>query len=271
MATPENNAIVTQRIDFAPGLMILRVAPDGWELPEFTPGQFTVLGLDPSAPRCEQAEAESEPAKPGRLIRRAYSIASSSIEREYLEFYVILVRSGALTPRLFALQPGDRVWLSAKVTGLFTMAEIADDQNVIFIATGTGLAPYMSMLRSHLEAGGRRKFAALHGSNHSWDLGYRTGLFHMQRLAPNFVYLPIIADPAGEPVPWKGPVGFVQSLWTGGAIEHRWGFRPAPDNTHVFLCGNPNMIAEMTTILNREGFVEHSRKQPGQIHLERYW
>ena len=99
----ELNAIIEQRIEVAPGLVKFRVIPDGWELPDFTPGQFTVLGLPGSAPRVRIADQEEPPADPERLIRRAYSIASSSKAKQYLEFYIALVYSGALTPRLLHL------------------------------------------------------------------------------------------------------------------------------------------------------------------------
>jgi len=265
------NARVAQRTELAPGLLILRVAPEGWSLPDFIPGQFTVLGLPGLAKRCEEAEPETLAQDPQKLIRRAYSIASSSIEKEYLEFYISLVRSGALTPRLFALRLGDRVWLSPKMTGMFTLRDVPEDKHVVFIATGTGLAPYMSMLRTHLEAGGPRKFAILHGAYHSWDLGYRTELFTLQRLCRNLAYLPILSDPQGELVPWKGASGFVQDLWTGGALAAVWGFQPTPENTHVFLCGHPAMIQSVTLLLTGQGFIEHSAGTPGHIHAEKYW
>lgn len=267
---PELNAIVTQRIDFAPGLMILRVAPDGWELPAFKPGQFSVLGLPGAAPRAENAGPENPVPAPDSFIRRAYSIASSSAEREYLEFYIAEVQSGALTPRLFALQVGDRVFLSPKATGMFTLDQISGDQNLIFIGTGTGLAPYMSMIRTHIEANEPRKFFVLHGARNSWDLGYRTELFYLQRFAQNFTYLPTIDGPEAEAVPWKGLVGFAQDHWKQGAIEQAWGFKPTPSNTHVFLCGNPLMINAMKEVLVQEGFTVHSKQTPGQIHIEEF-
>jgi ferredoxin--NADP+ reductase len=264
------NARVTQRTEVAPGLLILRVAPVGWTLPDFIPGQFTVLGLPRSAKRCEAAETEPEVSAPDKLIRRAYSIASSSIEKEYLEFYISLVRSGALTPRLFALELGDRVWLSPKTTGMFTLKDVPEERHVVFIATGTGLAPYMSMLRTYLEVDTPRRFAVLHGACHSWDLGYRTELFTLQRICRNFTYLPIITEPQGELIPWKGRSGFVQDLWKSGAIQAAWGVQPTPENTDIFLCGNPAMIDSMTALLAGEGFVEHTPQKPGEIHAERY-
>ena len=180
----ELNAVLQRRVEVAPGLMVIRVVPDGWELPEFTPGQFAVLGLPPEAPRCELADPDEEEHKPGKLIRRAYSIASSSVAREYLELYITMVRSGALTPRLFALETGDRLWLGPKITGRFTLDEVPGDANLVLIATGTGLAPYMSMLRTMLPECGERRIAVLLGARHSWDLGYQAELVTMDRLSP---------------------------------------------------------------------------------------
>ncbi len=263
--------MIQQRIEVAPGLIVVRVAPDGWELPEFAAGQFAVLGLPPEAPRCKHSDPEEEVSKPGRLIRRAYSIASSSVAREYLEFYITLVRSGGLTPRLFALQPGDRLWMGPKITGNFTLDQAPADSNLVLVATGTGLAPYMSMLRTMLPEAGERRIAVLLGARHSWDLGYQSELVTMDRLSGAFTYRAIISRPAEEPVSWAGPSGYVQDLWRSGEVEKGWGFEPTPENTGVFLCGNPAMIDDMVGALGDQGFREHSRKEPGEIFVERYW
>lgn len=271
MPLPELNAIVTQRIEVAPGLMVIRVVPDGWELPEFTPGQFAVLGLPPEADRTSVADRDEAPVKAGKLIRRAYSIASSSKARTYLEFFITLVHSGSLSPRLFHLQPGDRVWLGPKITGTFTLDQAPPDTDVILIATGTGLAPYMSMLRTELASSRDRRYAVLLGARHSWDLGYHAELVTMEQLSPGFTYLPIISRPAEEPVPWTGRAGYVLDLWQGGELEHEWGRRPTPDNARVFLCGNPTMIEDMIELLADEGFTEHRGHAPGSIFVERFW
>ena len=271
MGTIELNAVIRHRVEVAPGLMVIRVVPDGWELPEFIPGQFAVLGLPPEAPRCDLAEPDEEDHKPGKLIRRAYSIASSSVAREYLELYITLVRSGALTPRLFALEAGDRIFLGPKITGRFTLDEAPADADLVLVATGTGLAPYMSMLRTMLPDGDGRRIAVLLGARHSWDLGYQAELLTMARQHPTLTYQSIISRPAEEPMPWAGPAGHVQDLWRGDHLERAWGSRPTPATSRVFLCGNPAMIEDMVTILEDEGFTEHSRKEPGEIFVERYW
>jgi ferredoxin--NADP+ reductase len=250
--------------------MIVRIVSDGWQLPEFDPGQFAVLGLPGSAPRCAWSDPEPVPPDPDKLIRRAYSISSSSRTREYMEFYVSLVSTGALTPRLFSLKIGDHIFLGPKITGLFTLADVPEGMHVAMVATGTGLAPYMSMLSTEMRCGGPRRFAVLHGAYHSWDLGYRSELLNLQHLCRNLSYIATIDRPEDEPVPWTGKTGWVQNLWRAGVVAEAWGLRPAPDNTHVFLCGISAMIDEMVDVLQKEGFREHSRKEPGQIHVERY-
>jgi ferredoxin--NADP+ reductase len=265
------NAIVSHKIEVAPGLIVLRVVPDGWSLAQFTPGQFAVLGLPPEAARCREADREDCLPKPGRLIRRAYSIASSTNSTEELEFYINLVQSGSLTPRLFALRAGDRIWMGPKITGTFTLDEAQPESHLILVATGTGLAPYMSMLRTMLPTEGSRRVAVILGARHSWDLGYHAELTTMERLCPDFLYLPTISRPEEEVVPWSGRTGYVLDLWCAGLISGTWGFQPNPDNTAVYLCGNPKMIDDMCDFLTAEGFREHTRKEPGDIFIERYW
>ena len=179
----EYNATVVSRVEVAPGLVILRVAPD--KLPfEFKSGQYVVLGMKASEPRV--AEFEGEPpsvvagagesprtdavaainaavagtdesraavdaqaasvaraaADPDRMIRRAYSIASESRADEYLEFYLTVVMSGELTPRLFNLKVRDRLYVGPKAVGVFTLDK-APGKHILMIGTGTGLAHYM--------------------------------------------------------------------------------------------------------------------------------
>ena len=262
MAANDLNAIVTQRSEVAPGLLVLRVAPDGWELPDFTPGQFAVLGLPARAPRVAGADPDEAPAAdPDKLIRRAYSIASSSTARSHLEFYVALVCSGALTPRLFGLPIGGRVFMSPRVSGILTLEDVPYDHHLVLVATGTGIAPYMSMVRTYFDLHSERRFAVIHGAYHSWDLGYRDELATLSRLCPTFAYLPTLSHPQEEPVPWaRTRVGFVQSVWTDGTLADAWGFRPTPEDTHVYLCGNPTMIDDMVAMLGREGFSEHTAR-----------
>ncbi|OQX78548.1 MAG: hypothetical protein B6D64_06375 [Bacteroidetes bacterium 4484_276] len=263
------NGIVTQIIQVSPIMKILRVVPDGWELPEFKPGQFVALYLPGSAARCAEATDEHETPAPDKLIKRAYSIASSSKDKEYLEFYVTLVHSGSLTPRIFNLNIGDRIGIGNRIVGMFTLQQVPEKYNVVLIATGTGVAPYMSMLRSDALKTDR-KICVIHGAANSWDLGYSSELRLLESMSDKFSYIPTITNPEREPVPWKGETRFIQDMLADRIIEKTWGERPTAENSHVFICGNPNMIKAVTEILEERGLKEHSKKSPGQIHSEKF-
>ncbi len=307
MAATEYNATVAQRVELAPGLIILRVVPD--RLPfDFKAGQYVVLGLKESEPRIDDAEpdeagallpeglgTEPRPAAeppgrqdegtvelgaraaittarpdPDKMIRRAYSIASGSRSNEFVEFYVTCVMTGDLTPRLFNLKIKDRIYIGPKAVGVFTLDKAPRDHHLLLIATGTGLAPYMSMLRSELECGAARKFLILHGARYSWDLGYRTELISIARHCPNLIYIPVITRPAEDPT-WHGRSGYLQEILFSGEIERETGLELSPDNFHVYLCGNPGMIETVIERLSKRGFIRDRGHDIGTLHTEEYW
>lgn len=269
MSEDRYNATLIGREDLHAHLRVFRVRPDG-ELFSFEPGQFAVLGLMGSEPRVPEADVEEPPVQTDKLIRRAYSLSSSSLERDYVEFYVNLVTSGVLTPRLFALPRGGRIWLSAKATGMFTLDRVAPGRSVALVATGTGLAPYVSMLRTILVRETARRFVVLHGARYSWDLGYRGELESLSRLRPNLTYIPTITRPERDPH-FTGHVGRVQTLLERGIIEEESGVPLDPERTEVFLCGNPDMIVEARAILSARGYVPDEGRKTGTLHLEEYW
>ncbi len=264
------NAVLQQKIEVAPGLCIFRIAPIGWKLPEFKPGQYCPLGLPPTAERVPYSDPMAKPCPKDKLIKRPYSIASSSRENQYLEFYIKMVSNGALTPRLFALKNGDMLWMREKVFGMFSLDDIPQKKNVIFFATGTGLAPYMSMLRSHLMTDTDRKWAVVHGAMNSWDLGYRDELVTMERFCPDFKYIPIISNPENEPTPWGGYTGFLDKAWENKCVQDAWEQDVTPGDTVIFLCGHPMMVSGMEKILLNDGFSLHSKKSPGSIIKEKF-
>lgn len=272
MVVKQPNAIVSQRIEVGPELIKLRVIPDGWELPDFTPGQFASLGLPGTTLRVGTELPEDRPPKdPDKIMVRAYSVASSSKAKEFVEFYIGLVHTGALSPRILSLKVGDRLWMSEKFKGMFTLSEVPEKFNAVLVATGTGVAPYMSMIRTEIASGLKRRFAVFHGAYHSTDLGYHSELQMLDYVSEQFAYLPTLSHPHEEQVPWNGRTGFVQKLWTDGVLDKAWGFHPSAADTHVFLCGHPLMIDEMTDLLTGEGFIKHSKREPGQIHSEQYF
>ena len=96
-------------------------------------------------------------------------------------------------------------------------------------------------------------------------------LMTLDRMCPNFAYIPIVSRPDEETAPWGGESGYVQDLWERRSLDRSWGFSPSADDTHIFLCGNPSMIESMADTLQHEGFQEHTRKKAGEVHVERYW
>jgi ferredoxin--NADP+ reductase len=272
MSTPESNsynAALVGREEINAQLQIMRVQPAA-PLFDFKPGQFAVLGLLGREARVPEADDEEPPAEPDKLIRRAYSIASSSVERQYVEFFVTLITSGQLTPRLFALPYGGRLFLGPKATGMFTLDRVAPGKALILVATGTGLAPYMSMLRTMLVHETQRPFVILHGARYSWDLGYRGELESLARIRPNFTYIPSITRPHEDPH-FRGHSGRVQTLLEKGIVDLLSGVPLDPERADVFLCGNPDMIQVVKEMLLARGFKPDQGKVAGTIHVEEYW
>jgi ferredoxin/flavodoxin---NADP+ reductase len=272
MTAPDSNgynAVLAGREEINAQLLIMRIQPDEASL-DFKPGQFAVLGLLGHEARVPEADDEEPPTAPDQMIRRPYSIASSSVEKRYAEFFVTLLTSGQLTPRLFALPYGGRLFLGPKARGMFTLDRLPPDRAVLLIATGTGLAPYMSMLRTLLVNDTARPFIVLHGARYSWDLGYRGELESLARLRPNFTYIPSIARPDEDPH-FRGHTGRIQTLLGKGIVELLSGVPLDPTLLDVFLCGNPDMIQTVKEVLAPRGFTPDHGKRAGTIHVEEYW
>lgn len=263
------NAVLVGREEINAQLLVMRVQPEA-ALFDFKPGQFAVLGLRGCECRVPEADDEEPPSEPDKMVRRAYSIASSSVEKRYVEFYVTLITSGQLTPRLFALPYGGRLFLGPKASGMFTLDRVAPGKAALLIATGTGLAPYMSMLRTMLVSDTSRPYVVLHGARYSWDLGYRAELESLARLRPNLIYIPSITRPDEDPH-FRGYTGRIQALLDQGIVETLSGIPLDPAQTEVFLCGNPEMIRIVREMLALRGFTAQRGREPCTIHVEEYW
>ena len=271
MARPplEYNATLNDRHDNTPRLGIFRVRPDA-DSYRFVAGQYTVVGLRKGEPRVAGADSDEPPGEPEKMIRRPYSICSSVHEPDALEFYISLLEGGELTPRLFNLAPGARLFLGGQARGTLTLEHVPADGNVLLVATGTGLGPYVSMLRSHAEHFPAQSIGVLQGARYGHDLGYRVELERYARRYPNLRYLPTVSRPDDDP-DWNGATGRVQKWLAASDFAERFGFALEPGATHVFLCGNPDMIVDAQELLEARGFTADARGAPGDLHLEKYW
>ena len=256
------NATVVKRQNVTDELIILHVKPDAG-VSEFSAGQYLALGLFGSAPRPEHFPAETEEQRADKIIKRAYSIGSSPEFRDAVEFYIAIVPEGALTSRLALVKEGDRIFAAPKITGTFIANHLPHHENLILVSTGTGLAPYMSMVRTSSTWTDGRSITIIHGVRYSKDLAYAEELKALEASRSNFRYIPIVsrADPE-----WSGARGHIQSLFDTGVVP----VNAELDN--VFLCGNPAMVDDMESRLIAAGYSVHGRKNPaGRLHLEKYW
>ncbi|MFN3167972.1 MAG: ferredoxin--NADP reductase [Phycisphaeraceae bacterium] len=272
------NACLVEKQLIHDTLGIFRIAYEDEAVKDFEPGQFTNLALLPP-PEAVAADAaladQGERRRPGRikLVRRAYSIASPPREKRWLEFYIVAVDEGALTPRVFDLEVGDRLFMDPKIKGHFTLKDVPDNTNLVTVATGTGLAPFLSMYQQYKDTPGRfNKFVFMHGVRVEQDLGYRAMLEQLAKDDPRVVYLPAVSR-APQDSAWAGYRGRVTTMFSDGAYERAVGRKLDPGSDHVFLCGNPAMIDQLEAeLVGRDGFVVKSpRQKDGNLHFERYW
>ena len=254
--TPQLNAMLFGRQDLHPELSIVRVRPDQGLAPPFRPGQFVTIGL-------RDAPAGHSPPK---LALRPYSVTSAPGRREDVELYVNLVREGALTPHLWTLHEGGRLYLKPTVGGTFTLDEVPNGKDLVMVATGTGLGPYISMLRHFRGKNRWRKFVIIHGVRNVADLGYRDELEAAARTDANLLYLPTVTREG-----WPGLQGRVQDVLFTDLYPQRVGAPLSPEQCHIYLCGNPVMVEAVESELVARGFRKHKRREPGNIPKEAYW
>lgn len=268
------NATLIQRVDLTPALAVVKIRPDSGEVPPFQAGQFCTLGLP--APQPPETGTVHPPEGPGshrdrpRLIRRAYSIASPPRWRDHLELYIVLVQEGRLTPRLWTIEQGGRLYLDLKIRGDFTLDPVPPEADIVTISTGTGIAPFMSMVREYQGQHRWRRFVLIHGVREAADLGYREEIQSLMHQDPTVKYIPVVSRPADDPS-WHGLRGRVQVALDPCVYEQHVGAPLSPAHCQVMLCGNPEMIQAVQTELSQRGFVTAGKDRPGNLHYERYW
>lgn len=260
------NATVIGKILLTPDLMILRIKTDE-PRNEFIAGQYTTIGLLSNEERSANSVVTIEPILDNLLIKRHYSIASAKHEVSEFEFYISQVKSGQLTPRLFNLTQGRRMWIDTKIQGLFHLNQVPPNCDIVMIATGTGLAPYMSFLRSHLQEHRTSKLAVVHGAAYPWDLGYYSELRFIEKNFDNFYYFPTLLKADST---WSGLTGYIEKHLDDNILQNQAKIEINPNKTHFFLCGNPKMIESVTNYLNKFNFTIHRNEQCGSLHIEEY-
>jgi ferredoxin-NADP reductase len=186
----------------------------------------------------------------GKEITRAYSIASAPPESgSRFELCLNLVPDGAFSPRLFEMRPGDTIEMRTPL-GLFVQRH--PDRDSILIATGTGIAPFRSILQAHLSRSSPA-FTLLFGVRHENGVLYRTEFEETARCFPHFRFWPTLTRPGPD---WTGRTGRVQAHLTEAVGDRR--------DMDIFVCGLKPMVDDVRSILKQAGF---DRKQ---IFYEKY-
>ncbi|MEM7457022.1 MAG: ferredoxin--NADP reductase [Planctomycetota bacterium] len=240
---------IISRTVWTEGLFTIRIG--GTDVQEFKPGQFLHLAVE---------------AEEGKIINRPYSVASP--HGEELEFFIVLVEDGELTPRLWALREGDPIKVSERAAGSFTLAKSPDADCLWLMATGTGLAPYIAMLRTEEPWERYQKIVVVHGVRYHADLGYTEELGAFEQKYPDrFKLIQSLTREDTEDT----MSGRIPGLLTDGSLEQAADFELRADNSTVLLCGNPAMLDDMEDKLGKRDMKKHRSKSPGQIVLERYW
>lgn len=278
MAKPlDYNATLVERIDLEPALAIFKIKPD--EVPAgevapgkpwFVPGQYMTLGLNRDLPGEVSAPDDPRPLS----VRRPMSIASAPEEGHTVEFYIRYVSHPEsdlpLTHLLWKIHAGARMYMRPVATGKFTVEDTlgADDPRIkLCIAAGTGLAPFISIVRSRILRDPKARLddiAILHGASYSMSLGYKDELEHLAK-QHGLRYAPTISRPKEEP-DWKGLGGRVEALLDPDRIEHTeaaLGLRAGdlrPERAGVLICGLNGTIAQTIINLAPRGFVPDNRK-----------
>jgi len=233
-------------------LVTLRIAA-----PEvsFVAGQFARLALP----------APSGAKEP--MLGRPYSFVNPP-DRAPHEFYFNVLPEGPLSPRLAALATGDPVWLLDRANGFFCATELPDAAALWCLSTGTGLGPFLSILRTEEPWEKFERVVLVHAVRHAADLSYGEVIAAIASARPGrFGFASFVSREAHrDALPGRIPEAIRE-----GRLEARIGVPLTAGNAHAMLCGNPDMVRDTQAVLEARGMRRHRRREPGHFTVETYW
>lgn len=223
----------------------------------FAPGQFARLGL-----RKED----------GSIVWRAYSIVSASYD-EHLEFFSIVVPGGEFTSRLSKLGVGDEVLVEKMNYGFLTTARFEEGRDLWMLATGTGVAPFISILHE-LDTWERyERIVLVYSVRHADELAYEdkvasfTAHEYFGEFADKLIFVPVVTREA-----FPGALSErIPALLENGELEQRAGLRLDQERSRIMICGNPEMVDDTRAWFIANGYSISRRAKPGHLALENLW
>lgn len=223
----------------------------------FTAGQFARIGVRSGR---------------GNTVWRAYSMVSSPYD-EFLEFYSIVVPGGEFTSQLSQLQVGDEIMIEKQPQGFLTLDRFVDGRDLWMLATGTGVAPFLSILQDFEVWERFERIVLVFSVRTEAELTYRQWLQDLlarEYIAPHagrFTFIPVVTR---EQVP-----GCLQqritSLLQSGELEQAAGLALTPEHSRLLVCGNPEMVDDTRKMLKQRDLQLSLTRRPGQVAVENYW
>ena len=184
-----------------------------------------------------------------------------------LEFYGIVVPEGPLSPRLAHLRAGDRLLVATNPAGFLVLSEVPDADTLWLVSTGTGIAPFLSVLRTEAPWRRFKKVVLVHAVRYARELAYGDLIGEILRSHHNlFHYVTFVSREAAP----ASLAGRIPAAMRDGRLEIAAGVK-IDQRSHVMLCGNPEMLKDATAALVERGLRKHRRRAPGHITVESFW
>jgi ferredoxin--NADP+ reductase len=213
---------------------------------EFEAGQFVRIGIEPT-------------------LVRAFSFVNPPGD-PVLEFYGVIVPEGPLSPRLARLDQGDVLQVASNPAGFLVLSEVPDAEALWLVSTGTGIAPFLSILRTETPWRRFRNVVLVHAVRHTRELAYAELITNILQQRPSFRYVTFVSREAAP----GSLAGRIPGAIRDGRLEAAAGIALDP-RSHVMLCGNPQMLKDARAALAERGMRKHRRRNPGHISVESFW
>ena len=263
---------------WAPTLLSFKVTrPDGFK---FTAGQFVRLGIHGKdlqyfahnhETKLITSETQGQPVDLDGYVFRAYSVASSPYD-EFIEFFSVVIPQGEFTSKVNHIQVGDSLLLNTTPFGYLTLAryQLPLPNDLWLLATGTGLAPFLSILKTIDVWQQYQRIILVYSARTSQKLAYQAQISSIKSIYGDngaaFVFLPIVTREAD----YAGEKARIPNLILSSKLTELVGQKLDKERSHVMLCGNPQMVEDTKEALKSIGLTMNRRGE-GNIAVENYW